>query len=78
MAPARRDLLAIKPADQYSPIFYSSALYAHSWLDPSPADTDNIFGGMVNNVLSGNMSAMDAIKDANAKLSLLLPVGGCN
>ncbi len=71
-APARRDLLASIPEDAYSPIFYRSALYARSWLDPSPKDTDNIFNGMVNAVLSNNMSPGDAIKDASAKLSLLL------
>src|SRR3989338_1444800 len=70
--PARRDLLATKPADAYSPIFYSSALYAKSWLDPSPEDTDNIFSGMVNAVLSNNLSVGDAVKDASSKLSLLL------
>jgi multiple sugar transport system substrate-binding protein len=72
VAPARRDLLAIKPTDAYSPIFYSSALYAKSWLDPSPNDTNNIFSGMINNVLSGNLSVGDAIKDANSKMNLLL------
>ena len=72
VAPARRDLLATKPADAYSPIFYDSALFARSWLDPSPINTDTIFGGMVNSVLSGNMSVTDAIKDASAKMNLLL------
>jgi len=72
LAPARRDLLAIKPADAYSPIFYGSALYAKSWLDPSPNDTDNIFSGMVNAVLSNNLSVDNAIKDASSKLQLLL------
>ena len=70
--PARRDLLAVKPADAYSPIFYDSALFAKSWLDPSPTDTDTIFGGMVENVLSNTMSAADSVKDANSKLQLLL------
>jgi hypothetical protein len=72
VAPARRDLLATKPADAYSPIFYGSALYAKSWLDPSPKDTDNIFDGMINSVLSNNMSVENAIKDASSKLQLLL------
>ncbi len=72
VAPARRDLLAINPADAYFPIFYSSALYAKSWLDPSPKDADNIFGGMINAVLSGNLSTGEAIKDASAKMRLLL------
>ena len=71
-APSRRDLLALKPTDAYSPIFYSSALYARSWLDPSPKDTNNIFSGMVDAVLSNSLSVADAIKDANAKMSLLL------
>jgi multiple sugar transport system substrate-binding protein len=70
--PARRDLLALKPTDAYSPILYSSALYAKSWPDPSPTDTDNIWSGMVNAVLSGNLSVGDAIKDASSKLQLLL------
>ncbi|MFZ3011715.1 MAG: extracellular solute-binding protein [Minisyncoccia bacterium] len=72
VAPARRDLLALKPTDAYSPTFYSSALYARGWLDPSSRDTDNIWGGMINGVLSGNMSASDAVKDASSKLQLLL------
>jgi multiple sugar transport system substrate-binding protein len=71
-APARRDLLAEAPADAYSPVFYKSALYARSWLDPSPSDTDAIFGGMVTSVLSNSLSVDEAIKDANAKLQLLL------
>jgi N,N'-diacetylchitobiose transport system substrate-binding protein len=70
--PARKDLLSIKPTDAYTPYFYSSALYAQSWLDPSSPNTDDIFSGMINEVLSGSMSVTDAIKDANAKMSLLL------
>ncbi len=72
LAPARRDLLAIRPAGAYLPTFYASALYARSWLDPSPKDTDNIFRGMIDGVLSNSMTAIDAIRDAGAKLSLLL------
>jgi len=74
VAPARRDLLAVKGTDAYSPIFYSSALYARSWLDPSSVNTTNIFSGMINAVLSGNLSTSDAIKDADSKLNLLLPI----
>lgn len=70
--PARLDLLATKPTDAYTPYFYSSALYARSWLDPSPTDTDNIFGGMVNNIISGDMSVANSIKDADSKMNLLL------
>ncbi len=70
--PARRDLLAAKPADAFSPVFYNSALYAKSWLDPSTSGTDDIFRTMVDGVLSNSLTARDAIKDASAKLDLLL------
>jgi ABC-type glycerol-3-phosphate transport system substrate-binding protein len=69
--PARRDLLAVKGTDAYSPVFFSSALFAKSWPDPSPEDTENIFSGMINSVLSNNMTVLDAIKDADSKMSLL-------
>jgi multiple sugar transport system substrate-binding protein len=70
--PARRDLLATKPPDAYSPTFYNSALYAKSWIDPSPQRTDDIFRRMVEGVLSNNMTARVAIDDASSKLELLL------
>lgn len=76
VAPARRDLLSSRPPDSSSSVFssnfYSSALYARSWLDPSSTDTDTIFKGMVENVLSNNMTPDSAIKDASSKLDLLL------
>ncbi len=72
LAPARRDLLKIKPTDAYSPIFYDSALYARGWLDPSPLDTDDIFRRMIEGVLSNSMTVQNAISDASSKLNLLL------
>ncbi|MEK7569641.1 MAG: extracellular solute-binding protein [Patescibacteria group bacterium] len=72
LAPARRDLLARPGTDAYSPIFYSTALYARTWLDPSPRDTNNIFRTMVENVLSNALSPADAIIDADTKLNLLI------
>ncbi len=72
VAPARRDLIKTIPADLYSPAFYSSALFARSWLDPSSVNTDDVFQGMVDKVNSGSMTATEAITDASAKLGLLL------
>ena len=71
VAPARRDLLAAKKTDSFYPLFYSSALFARSWLDPSSSDTDNIFRVMVDGVLSNNMTTDNAVKDASTKLGLL-------
>ncbi len=73
LAPARRNLLASPaPNDPYQSLIYSSALYAKSWLDPSPVDTDKVFKDMVENVLSGNFTPEAAINDASAKLNVLL------
>ena len=69
--PARRDLLAVKQTDAYFPIFYSSALFAGSWLDPSKTDTDNIFRTMIDGVLSGNMTITEAISSSSDKLDRL-------
>lgn len=74
VAPARRDLLKTNDLnnDAYSPIFYDSALFARSWLDPSSVDTDKIFRGMIDGVLSNSLTPESAVSDANSKLSLLL------
>lgn len=72
IAPARRDLLKSAPTDAYSPTFYSSALYGRSFMDPSPKDTNDIFSNMIEKVLSGSMTPEQALRDASAKLGLLL------
>ena len=72
IAPVRRDLLAVKPTDAYLPIFYNSAFFTKSWLDPSPKDTNDIFRIMVEKVFSNRMTVTAAISDASAKLGLLL------
>lgn len=72
IAPARRDLLKTMPMDSYLPVFYTSAFFARSWLDPSPKNTDDIFRGMVEKVLSNSMSTTEAVNDASAKLGFLL------
>ncbi len=72
LVPARRDLLSQKQTDDFYPVFYSSALYARSWIDPLESDTNDIFRNMVEGVLSNNMTPSEAIKDSSAKLDLLL------
>ncbi len=72
MVPARRDLIKNVPTDSFSPTFYSSALYARAWPDPSSANTNDIFRVMVEKVVSNNLSFEDAVRDANSKMGLLL------
>jgi len=70
--PARRDLLNVQATDAYYPIFYSSALYARSWLDPDPISTNLIFQRAAESVLANNLSDYEAIRDAHQKINLLL------
>jgi maltose-binding protein MalE len=72
IAPARRDLLNQRPTDAYFPHFYTSALIARSWLDPSPTDSNNVFRRIIDGVLSNSMTPYEAIGDADSKLQLLL------
>ncbi|HAS80459.1 MAG: hypothetical protein UR25_C0001G0062 [Candidatus Nomurabacteria bacterium GW2011_GWE1_32_28] len=72
IAPVRRELLKVVPTDAYLSTFYTSAFFAKSWTDPSSKDTNDIFKNMVEKVLSNSMTTKEAIRDASAKLQLLL------
>lgn len=71
-APATRTLLSAKLQDEFMPIVFASSLYAQSWLDPSPADTTNIFRAMVESILSNSNSPESAIGLAAGRIGLLL------
>lgn len=73
VVPAQRNLLKIKPTDDlYLPTLYNSALFAKSWLDPSPSDTNEIFSRMVEGVLSNILTEDQAILEADSRLNFLL------
>jgi ABC-type glycerol-3-phosphate transport system substrate-binding protein len=75
LAPARRDLLATPPNDPYSPIVYSSALFASGWLDPDRIKTDTIFKDMANAVTTGSLRPSEAVTKARQELDLLFTTG---
>ncbi|MEI7709110.1 MAG: extracellular solute-binding protein [bacterium] len=70
--PARRDLLNTKKTDAFSNIFYTSALFAKSWLDPASSGTDKIFSGMIEGAISNSVTSASALSDASSKLDFLL------
>ncbi len=72
VAPARRDLIQTPPNDSFSPVFYSSALFAKAWMDPAPSETSNAFEAMIEGVLSNRRSLGEAINEVGSKLSLML------
>lgn len=72
LAPARRDLLVKKHTDSFLPYFYSSALFAKSWVDPDPNGSNNVFRNAVEGILSNRIRPESAITDMNGKLQFLL------
>lgn len=81
LPPVRRDLIALRPTRESgdSPalvaarsVFYDSALIAHAWYDPSPAETNSIFMNMIESVNSGRSNMSEAILIAHNSLGNLL------
>lgn len=70
--PARRDLLAKRDNNEYGPVFYSSALFAKPFIDPSKKDTDILFRGVIESILSNGSSPKNAIDNFHNRLNLLL------
>ncbi len=69
LPPVRRDMLAVAPTDAFRNVFYSSALVSHSWIDPDPKNTGDIFRDMIENITSGKNRVTDSIVRANSELS---------
>ena len=72
IAPAKRGLLSQKQTDAFLPVVYSSALVAQSWLDPSASNTESIFRGMIEGVVTNTKTPREAVQDADTRLQLLL------
>ena len=72
LAPASSALLAVQPADPFAAVFYRQALISRGWLSPAPADTDRIFGAMINDVITGRVSLTEALTSAENALTAAL------
>ena len=71
LPPVRKDVLAQKPTDPYTQVFYDAALRAHSWPDPDPYSTDIIFREMVGSSVTGKEELSDIITRASARFDSL-------
>lgn len=70
-APARRDLL-VRQKDPMLDVYYRSALIAKSWLSPQPQTVDQIFGAMVNSVITGKDDVRGALLRASQEIQKAL------
>jgi ABC-type glycerol-3-phosphate transport system substrate-binding protein len=72
LAPAALDQLANVPGDPLGASAYTSALYTVAWLSPAAAATDQVFGGMINSVISGRLGVEPALGVAEQALTSLI------
>lgn len=74
LPPVRRDLLSVRPTNATLSVFYDAVLTTRAWYDPSPAETDQLFRGVVESVNSGQLKISQALSVAENNLSRLLKV----
>lgn len=72
LPPARRDLLSDTPENSFGDVFWKSALWTKTWLDPNPLQTSRIFSDGINDVVTGKLNANDASKLISQQIGELL------
>ena len=68
---ARRDILN-KPTQGNDDFFNKQAIVAHSWYDPDPDKTAEVFRAMIENTTSGAMLVAEAVQRADQELAHIL------
>jgi ABC-type glycerol-3-phosphate transport system substrate-binding protein len=69
---ARRDLIEQQKNDPYLGVFAEQALAARSWLQVDNVAIETIFADMIDNVNLGRQALVEALKAAEAKVSVLM------
>lgn len=72
LPPVRKDLIAVRPSNAISSVFYDSAIISRAWYDPSPTETSSIFMNIIDSVNSGRSNMTEAISVAQNTLDNLL------
>ncbi|MSU73898.1 extracellular solute-binding protein [Candidatus Kaiserbacteria bacterium] len=68
---ARRDILN-KPAQGNDDLFNKQAILSHSWPDPDPEKTAEVFRAMIENTTSGALLVAEAVQRADQELAHIL------
>jgi ABC-type glycerol-3-phosphate transport system substrate-binding protein len=69
---ARRDLINIQRSDADIGVFAVQGLSAKSWSQADNTAIELIFAEMINEINAGNMSISDALRNAEAKVNVLM------
>lgn len=70
--PARRDLIAVRPADASESVFYESALQAKGWRDPDSVLTTELFRELIDSVTSGRARSAEALSRTSRELDAMI------
>ncbi len=68
---ARRDIIN-QPATGNDDLFNKQAILAHSWLDPDPIRTAELFRAMIENTTSGSQLVTEAVQRGDQELGQIL------
>lgn len=71
LPPVRLDVAQDTSANAPLAVFDQSAIMARAWLDPNPAQTDDIFKSMIESVVTGASQPDKAVSDAAQALGIL-------
>jgi ABC-type glycerol-3-phosphate transport system substrate-binding protein len=72
LPPVRRDLLSVQPSDAFMTTFYASALRSKAFYDISPDETESIFQGMIESIISGREGSSGSVARAAEEMKDLI------
>lgn len=68
----RRDILGITQERADRAVAFTAAFHARSWIDPDDNQTDGYFREMINMVISGRLSPLEAVNRAGSQINSLV------
>ena len=72
LPPLRRDLLSIAASDPNTSVYNKAVIALRTWPDPEPVASYAIFGTMIQSMLTGQVSATQAVERATKELEALI------
>jgi ABC-type glycerol-3-phosphate transport system substrate-binding protein len=72
LPPARRDLLSQVPGSGSGAVFWRSALWTTTWLDPDPKLSDEAFRGAVDSIVTGAERVTQSSKSLAGKIDEII------
>ncbi len=78
LPPARRDLLSQVPGTGSGSVFYRSALWTTTWLDPDPVQSDKAFQSAVDSIVTGSERVTQSSKSLASKIDEIIRTSKIN